>query len=267
MSMTSHSSLIVLVFIRLIYFLLRQIHSSPFLMKPIPTPPSFIFWSVTIVSCLEIIYAFRPPLVSEELGCSPTLSLLFTDRSNRRGKNPKAFYFDPWNIANDANFSRMREAELKHCRVSMLAISQTMLIPILKQLIALSSSSMLDGIVYDYNNGIDFLNLLPPNGILNGISRLHASDYIQVLVTCAVLETLVFTQKDPRDMPGDYGTGYFGVRDKGAHEWQLLIELENGRLAMIALLVQLAMEFLTGGFSWDEQWGMFLVMVAGNSTE
>jgi hypothetical protein len=32
------------------------------------------------------------------------------------------------------------------------------------------------------------------------------------------LETQVFIQSDPQDMPGDYGLGYFGRRDKARHE-------------------------------------------------
>ena len=42
------------------------------------------------------------------------------------------------------------------------------------------------------------------------------------------------------------GTGYFGVRNKGANERSLRSELENGRLAMIAFLGQVIAELVTG---------------------
>eukprot|EP00977_Amphora_coffeiformis_P005010 scaffold1063_cov136-Amphora_coffeaeformis.AAC.2 len=60
--------------------------------------------------------------------------------------------------------------------------------------------------------------------------------------------------RDAQAMPGDYGTGYFGIRDKGWNEDSLISELENGRLAMIAFVSQLVVEEITGGKSWDEQW-------------
>lgn len=54
-------------------------------------------------------------------------------------------------------------------------------------------------------------------------------------------------------MPGDYGWGWFGVRDKGRHERELVCELEHCRLAMVAFAVQLALELRTG-LPWEEQW-------------
>jgi light-harvesting complex I chlorophyll a/b binding protein 1 len=174
--------------------------------------------------------AFRPPPLSEELGCSPTLSILLN-----AGDGKKAIFFDPLGIATDTNFGRLREAELKHGRIAMLVAVETIAIPILRRL--------------------NWPYLLPPNGgFMSGAKSLQTADYLKVLITCGILETLVFVQKDPKDMPGDYGIGYFGVRDKGMNENELLIELENGRLAMLAILIQLGAEVLTGGLPWEEQW-------------
>lgn len=169
--------------------------------------------------------AFRPPPISQELGCSPTLSIVLN--------NNEPLFFDPLQIANDSNFSRLREAELKHGRIAMCAFVETVAIPILKRL---------------------HVEGLPPCGIIKSVQKLEPVDYVKVLVTCGILERFVFVQRDPKDMPGDYGTGYLGVRDKGMNERELIVELENSRLAMLAMLIQLIDEISTGGLPWEDQW-------------
>jgi len=182
--------------------------------------------------------AFRPPKLSEELGCSPTLSTLL----NRGGNSEPSFYFDPLELARDDNFARLREAELKHGRVCMLAVAEIIFIPIIKR--------------------IGFFKSVIPN--LQDISdsvlynnRINGFQMFQVVAVCAVLEAFVFWQRDPKAMPGDYGLAYFGLRDKGLHEEKLVVELENGRLAMIGFVGFLASDFVTGGESWLDQWLVF----------
>ena len=170
--------------------------------------------------------AFRPPKVSDELGCSPTLSLIF-------GTSKKPFFFDPLGLCDDVNFPRLREAELKHSRCAMLAVTATMVVPFLKGSVLPKSY---------------------PSGIMHCIDGLTPTDYARVILTCGILETLVLVPRDAQAMPGDYGVGYFGIRDKGWNEDSLRSELENGRLAMIAFVSQIFAEVVTGGKSWDEQW-------------
>jgi hypothetical protein len=177
--------------------------------------------------------AFKPPLVSEEYGCSPTLSLLL------RGSRSEQFFFDPLNIADDANFSRLREAELKHGRISMFAVAGTIVTPFVKDV-------------------TDWVPKKYPNGVLPVLKSLSPVDMAKVVLFCGVMETVIWVQRDPQDMPGDYGTGYLGVRDKGVHERQLISELENGRLAMIAVAGQVAAELVTGK-PWVDQWVAFLL--------
>jgi hypothetical protein len=179
--------------------------------------------------------AFRPPLLSEELGCSPTLSLLLG--------RPEGFYFDPLGFATDANFARLREAELKHGRVAMLANFQIIALPLLKILE--------DGIAGVRDN------YFPGASILQNLGALDPINYLRLLVTCGFLESFIFIQRDPKDLPGDYGTGFFGVRDKGTNERALISELENGRLAMIAITSLLTSELISGR-SWIEQWDELL---------
>lgn len=168
--------------------------------------------------------SFRPPPVSEELGCSPTLSRLFAPADK------KPFFFDPLGISNDVNFPRLREAELKHGRCAMLAVTATIVVPFFKG------------------------SVLPktyPSGILHCVDGLTRTDFARVVVTCGVLETFVLVPRNQKAMPGDYGTGYFSIRDKGWNENSLVSELENGRLAMIAFVSQFIAEVITGGKSWE----------------
>jgi len=128
------------------------------------------FSSMTITSA----FVFRriPPL-EQELGSSPTISRIL-------GK--ENYYFDPLELASDENFARFRESELKHGRVAMLAT-----IGMLAPSIVLGDSSLT---------------------AWNVVKSLTLAQYIQVISTCAFLEAFVFVQQDPKDMPGDYATGY-----------------------------------------------------------
>lgn len=180
--------------------------------------------------------AFRPPLLSEELGCSPTLSMLLGRKDG--------FYFDPLKIANDANFARLREAELKHGRICMLAIVGATIPPFLQ--------------LFAQEIGMDYT--FPSASIVQNLRAASAIDYLNIFVTCGFLENFIFIQRDPKDMPGDYGTGYFSIRDKGLNERSLVAELENGRLAMLSLVGLVAAEIVSGK-SWLEQWDGILDQV------
>lgn len=132
----------------------------------------------------HVAFVFRriPPL-EDELGSSPTLSRVL-GREN--------YYFDPLGLASDENFARFRECELKHGRVAMLAT-----IGMIAPSVVLGDTKLT---------------------ALNVVKKLTLAQYAQIILTCAFLEAFVFVQQDARDMPGDYATGYFGVRDKGLNE-------------------------------------------------
>ena len=132
----------------------------------------------------QFAFVFRriPPL-DQELGSSPTLS---------RVLGQDDYFFDPLELASDDKFARYREAELKHGRVAMLA-TIGMIVP-------------------------NLLNGSKQSTALKVMTSLTVGQYLQIFIACGFLEAFVFVQQDPKDMPGDYGTGYFGVRDKGEHE-------------------------------------------------
>ena len=240
-----------------------------------------------------------PVLVREELGCSPTLSVIAnffaklnsnlatsssykSSSSTSSGANAfyssghsssssPSFFFDPLNLATDQNFASYREAELKHCRVACLAVVgsvgvtyyndnevRRILGDVWKQWFA--SSAFLQQKSQSDDNGIiekitsisgqsssvpgsmdnvqllEQLRRLPIPQPLHLLQGWTVGDFTRMIFVCGIMETLVWVQIDPQAMPGDYGTGYFGVRDKGLNERSLVSELENGRLCMIVML-------------------------------
>mmetsp|Transcript_24611 Transcript_24611/g.28449 ORF Transcript_24611/g.28449 Transcript_24611/m.28449 type:complete len:217 (-) Transcript_24611:46-696(-) len=177
-------------------------------------------------TCLSILNPnkMKPPLkISEEIGTSPTL---------------KYEYFDPLNLANEYNFVTYREAELKHGRIAMLAVIGNTLPELFRgQLIPPKNVflSPSDGLCFsDVPTGLKALTVVPIIG------------WLQIIAFIGFFETQIFIQRDRRDLPGDYGIGYFGVRDKRRHERSLRSELENGRLAMLAFAAQVLIELITG---------------------
>jgi hypothetical protein len=157
-------------------------------------------------------------------------------------------FFDPFHIANDLNFARLREAELKHGCICMLAVTATVVVALLP-------------VTENNNNDDDWwyhhettTTLTYPSGILPCLTHLCSSDVGRVIMTCGILETIGFVPQESTAMPGDYGVGYFGIRDKALNEKSLVSEFENGRLAMMAFIIQLVAEIVTDGKSWEEQW-------------
>jgi len=238
-----------------------------------------------------------PVLIREELGCSPTLSVIskFFAKLNSNLATPpsssssggaatdyypgtsSSFFFDPLNLATDENFAAYREAELKHCRVACLAVVGSVgvtyykdkevkhiLGEVWKQWFASSSflqqspqessqtqsqdNSVIDAIVSKSGTSssssgsdenvqlLEQLRHLPLPQPLHLLQDWTVGDFARMIFVCGVMETLVWVQIDPQAMPGDYGIGYFGVRDKGSNERSLIAELENGRLCMVVML-------------------------------
>jgi hypothetical protein len=177
-----------------------------------------------------------PVSLQEELGCSPTLSVLSQgdgSRSRSSSSGGDAFYFDPLNLATDENFARYREAELKHGRLSMMSV------------VVLSARHYYDN-NNDHTGGIGggtstggLFQIPSIHRVLFEKDHWSVQDWIKFTVFCGLLESLVYVQINSTDLPGDYGWGYFGERNKGKHERSLVCELENGRLAMMTFLFYL----------------------------
>lgn len=241
----------------------------------------FVFLVLLVPQQLTcIVYGFRPPVsIANELGCSPTLTairnvfFLPTTRANNDNNDDlndseryfftttkkngaktelSPYFFDPLGLATDENFSRYREAELKHGRICMLVMLEYISIPILKliefhTLMEQDSSSQMSIIPSTFPESI-----IQQVKFSETMTTIH--EYSKVVLTCLVLETFVLIQRDSKAMPGDYGVGYWGIRNKGLHEQDLIIELEHGRLSMISVAIAVALEIGSSGKSWNEQW-------------
>jgi Chlorophyll A-B binding protein len=194
-----------------------------------------------------------PVAIKDELGCSPTLTVLF----NR----PEPFFFDPFNLATDENFAIFREAELKHSRVAMVAVVSCILSTVSKEIEKSRQAGDFEKLwlgmisffksptatVLDPNKTVVKIPVYPQHIIplpspWNLLQDWSVWDYARMIVVCGIVETFVWVQMDAQDMPGDYSVGYWGIRDKGLHERSLACELENGRLAMIVMLYYISMD-------------------------
>lgn len=202
-----------------------------------------------------------PVQLSEELGCSPTLSVLFGPSTDSVAKNtsPKEdyyfgrnskVYFDPLGLATDENFARYREAELKHGRAAMIAFVASWVGTYSNSNAGGAAKEATSVSLSSFSSLMDFLHQTPP--VIQLVSSMDSSDLHKFVAVCGLLETIVLVQVSPQDMPGDYGLGFFGRRDKGANERSLVSELENGRLAMMVMLYYLVQETLRTHLVWLE---------------
>jgi hypothetical protein len=140
-------------------------------------------------------FPFGPkPLLSKELGCSPTLSNILG-----RDFDCDPFYFDPLGLATPENWARLRETELKAGRISMAALSQTMTVPVMQHFIEttrnpvkMESKSLLGPPVSALKHQILLLN----GGITT--NQVSAQDLIRFIGTCLVLELLLVMPEPSR---------------------------------------------------------------------
>jgi light-harvesting complex I chlorophyll a/b binding protein 1 len=143
--------------------------------------------------------------------------------------------FDPFGFATNADEATLRKyraSELKHGRVAMLAVVGNLM-----------------GSLYhfpgDLNPGkLKFADV--PAGIHAG-EVVPLLGWLQVLAFCGALEFGPFKQEANR-APGDVAKFSWWTRydDKDADAKLQLQELKNGRLAMIAIMGEIAHELVTG---------------------
>lgn len=182
-----------------------------------------------------------PPLISEEMGISRLP--IFNNE-----------FFDPLELADDDNFAIYREAELKHGRVSMLATLGMTLPDFFKDTLVpenLYLSKSLELRFQDVPCGLKALSVVPREG------------WLQILLAVGFIDTFVLVQRNLNAMPADYNVGYFGLVDKARHENELEAEIEIGRLAMVAFVIQVVEE-LVSGKSVAEFWSSLVTYAEGD---
>ena len=150
-----------------------------------------------------------------------TSTALNADLSNELGAMQPLGYFDPWGICADGNkenFDRLREVELKHGRVSMLAV--------VGYLVTFA------GVRFpgadDIPAGFAAFKEMPPMVLA------------QMAFTVGMMEAINRDAFGMAEFPGDYRNGYidFGwdkFDDKTKLEKRTK-ELNNGRAAMMGIL-------------------------------
>jgi len=140
------------------------------------------------------------------------------------------------------DFDRRRAVELKHGRICMFA-TIGMLWP--------DIFGKFDGYLSPSQN-LKFADV--PSG-LAAISKVPLEGWLQVLLVAGLIETQLFKDQSLGGFaygkygePGNFGTGYWGrkIQDPAERKLKLTTELNNGRLAMIAMTAMLIQNGLTG---------------------
>jgi len=168
------------------------------------------------------------------------------DASKELGACDPLLFWDPIGFCEAGtkeDFDRRRAVELKHGRVCMVA-ALGMIWPDL--------FGKFDGYLSP-SAGLKFADV--PSG-LAAIPAVPVQGWLQVLVLAAVIETQLFKDQSFGGFgfakygkePGNFGTGYWGrkIKDPAERKNKLLVELNNGRLAMIAVTAMLVQNGLTG---------------------
>mmetsp|Transcript_18805 Transcript_18805/g.18121 ORF Transcript_18805/g.18121 Transcript_18805/m.18121 type:complete len:207 (-) Transcript_18805:243-863(-) len=135
-------------------------------------------------------------------------------------------FFDPLGLCSDGDevvFARRRAVELKHGRVAMLAVSGY----VVAEIARFPGAVTLDGLQFkDVPNGLAAITAIPAFG------------WFQIAASIGFWEIFGWKQQEDKN-PGDFGFGgaFFGEELEG----EKLIEkqtkeLQNGRLAMIAIM-------------------------------
>ena len=169
--------------------------------------------------------AFAPSQVTSR--SSTTVGISF---ENEIGVQPPLGFFDPLGLLKDADaarFNRLRYVELKHGRISMLAVLGH---------IVTTGGVRLPGYI-DYH-GTSFESI--PSGIA-ALSKVPAAGLLQIFLFIGLLDIAVMKDiTGDGEFPGDFRNDFidFGwdVFTPEEQERKRGIELNNGRAAMMGIL-------------------------------
>merc|ERR1712176_291473 len=190
-------------------------------------------WALYTASPLRAAAAAAGPDFSKELGVTPPLG--FWDPLGLSK-------FDDPKIA-ELQFRRRRTVEIQHGRVSMLACLGY-IVPEYFRFPGYCSPS----------EGVQFTDI--PSG-LAALSKVPGYGWVQIIGFIGTIE-IYNLQGTSKEYAGDYeGYGAFGlpggkgIADKERKEKSLLAEINNGRLAMVAIIGMFFQDGLTGS-AWGD---------------
>ena len=176
----------------------------------------------------------------------PVSAVRAYDASKEIGACDPLLFWDPIGYCGGdctkRDFDRRRAVELKHGRICMFA-SIGMLWP--------DIFGKFDGYLSPSQN-LKFADV--PSG-LAAISKVPLEGWAQVLLLAGLIETQLFKDQSIGGFayanygePGNFGTGYWGrkIQDPEERRLKLTTELNNGRLAMVAVTAMLIQNGLTG---------------------
>jgi len=172
------------------------------------------------------------------------------DISTQIGACPPLGFWDPLDLAQyndpvvaERAFIRRRIVEIQHGRVSMMACIGY-IVPEYFKFPGFCSPS--ENLAFaDIPNGLVALTKIPPLGVT------------QMIAFVGIVEITNLQSPGGADYPGTYGYGAFGIpygpkiQDKEKKEKSLLAEINNGRLAMMAIIGMFFQDGLTGG-AWGD---------------
>ncbi|CAE7665483.1 FCPE, partial [Symbiodinium necroappetens] len=169
------------------------------------------------------------------------------DASNEIGACDPLLFWDPVGYCQDGctkeDFDRRRAVELKHGRLCMVATIGMVWPDIFGKF---------DGYLSPSQN-LKFADV--PSGIA-AVTKVPLEGWLQILLVAGLIETQLLKDQSFGGFgyakygaePGNFGTGYWGrkIQDPAERKLKLTTELNNGRLAMIAMSGMLIQNGLTG---------------------
>merc|ERR1711982_86382 len=154
------------------------------------------------------------------------------------GVQPPLGFYDPLGVLDGASqqkFDRFRGNEIKHGRISMLAIAGH---------VTTSAGIRFPGYISTSEN-VKFSDI--PSG-LNALAKIPGAGLLQILVFVGCLELFVMKDITGGEFPGDFRNGFidFGwdTFDEETKLQKRAIELNNGRAAMMGILALMVHEKL-----------------------
>jgi len=194
---------------------------------------------VLSLALLSMASAFTAPRVAHKAPRAAALSMAF---ENEVGAQPPLGFWDPLALLegqNEARFDRLREVEIKHGRISMLAVLGHV---ITSSGIRWPGAAGVDGLKFaDIPSGLAAFTKLPPGYIFWFVALVGTLE-LNVMKDVTGLA----------EFPGDYRNGVTPgavLWDNFSEEQKLQkrgIELNNGRAAMMGILALMVHECLDG---------------------